>query len=126
MSFDRIQRISGVPMISILKTLSNTALLVVTSLLLALPASADSGVPRLVEQNGRHSFMVDGEPFLMLAVQANNSSNYPAVLKDVWPAVEKLQANTLQIPVAWEQVEPREGQFDFSYVDTLIKEARER
>jgi beta-galactosidase GanA len=113
-------------MTCILKTLSNIVLLMAMSLLLALPASADSVLPRLVEQNGRHAFIVDGEPFLMLAVQANNSSNYPAVLKDVWPAVEKLHANTLEIPVAWEQVEPREGQFDFSYVDTLIKEARER
>jgi beta-galactosidase GanA len=107
-----------------LRVLCNAAFLVIAGL--APPAIADTGLPQLLERNGRHAFIVDGEPFLMLAVQANNSSNYPAVLKDVWPAVEKLQANTLQIPVAWEQVEPREGQFDFSYVDTLIKEARER
>ncbi len=111
-------------MVRVLRILSNAAL--AASLFFTSLATADSGLPRLVEQNGRHAFIVDGEPFLMLAVQANNSSNYPAVLKDVWPAVEKLQANTLEIPVAWEQVEPREGQFDFSYVDTLIKETRER
>ena len=28
--------------------------------------------------------MVDGAPFLMLGVQVNNSSNYPAMLPDVW------------------------------------------
>lgn len=83
-------------------------------------------LPELITKNGKHALMVDGAPFIMLGAQANNSSNYPAVLKDVWPSVEKMHANTLSIPVAWEQVEPKEGAFDFSYVDVLIKEARER
>ncbi len=83
-------------------------------------------LPRLVTKNGKHALMVDGAPFLMLGSQTNNSSNYPAALKDVWPSVEKMHANTLSIPVAWEQVEPQEGKFDFSYVDVLLKEARER
>jgi beta-galactosidase GanA len=102
------------------------ALLFFAGVFMVQSASAGSDLPRLVEKNGRHAFLVDGRPFLMLAVQANNSSNYPAALNDVWPAVEKLHANTLQIPVAWEQIEPMEGRFDFSYVDTLIKQARER
>ena len=88
-------------------------------------AFAQSDLPQLVTKNGRHAFMVDGKPFLILATQANNSTNYPSALKYVWPAVEKVYANTLQIPVAWEQAEPVEGRFDFSYVDTLIKQARE-
>ncbi len=83
-------------------------------------------LPWLVTKNGKHALMVDGAPFLMLGSQTNNSSNYPAALKDVWPSVEKMHANTLSIPVAWEQVEPQEGKFDFSYVDVLLKEARER
>jgi len=83
-------------------------------------------IPSLVTNNGRHALMVDGEPFLILGVQANNSANYPAALKDVWPTLEKMHANTLSIPVAWEQIEPEEGRFDFSYVDYLVKEARKR
>jgi beta-galactosidase GanA len=61
----------------------------------------------------------------MLAAQANNSSNYSAMLPRVWPAIEQLHANTLEIPVAWEQIEAQEGHFDFSYLDTLLAEARE-
>jgi len=82
-------------------------------------------LPHLVSKNGRHALVVDGKPYLMLAVQANNSSNYPAALKEVWPVVAQTQANTLEIPVAWEQIEPVEGRFDFSFLDFLIKDARQ-
>ena len=47
------------------------------------------------------------------------------MLPKVWPVIETLHANTLEIPVAWEQIEPREGKFDFSYVDILLKQARQ-
>ena len=91
----------------------------------SLSVMADA-LPELVSKNGRHALMVEGAPFLMLGAQTNNSSNYPAALKDVWLSVEKMHANTLSIPVAWEQIEPQEGRFDFSYVDVLLKQARER
>ncbi|MEO8181810.1 MAG: beta-galactosidase, partial [Deltaproteobacteria bacterium] len=90
------------------------------------PAAADRALPRLEHRDGRHALLVDGQPFLMLGVQANNSSNYPAVLPQVWPMLERLHANTLEIPVAWEQIEPVEGRFDFSWLDALIPQARER
>ncbi len=86
---------------------------------------SEAPIPSVVQKNGRYALMVDGAPFLMLGVQANNSSNYPSQLPKVWPAVEQLGANTLEIPVAWEQIEPQEGKFDFSYVDTLLKQARD-
>ncbi len=86
--------------------------------------SLAGNVPEFVTKNGRHALMVDGAPFLMLGMQANNSSNYPDTLKYVWPSFQKMEANTLEIPVAWEQVEPTEGKFDFSYVDILLQEAR--
>ncbi|WP_051971560.1 DUF5597 domain-containing protein [Massilia sp. 9096] len=84
-----------------------------------------SDMPRIAEQNGHYALMVDGSPYLMLAGQAQNSSNYPAALPKVWAALRDAHANTLEIPVAWEQIEPKEGKFDFGWVDTLVKQARE-
>jgi beta-galactosidase GanA len=94
--------------------------------LIATTAGAAPAAPRLVERDGRHALMVDGAPFLMLGAQAHNSSNHPNALKKVWPAVADARANTLLMPVSWEQVEPEEGRFDFSFVDALVKEARQR
>ena len=100
-----------------------TLVSLVTMACLVAPAMA-APLPHLVHQGGHHALMVDGAPFLMLGAQANNSSNYPAPLAKVWPVVDAMGANTLEIPVAWEQIEPREGQFDFSWVDHLLDEAR--
>ena len=81
-------------------------------------------IPKLVKKDGRYGFMVDGAPFLMLGAQAHNSSGWPNMLPKVWPAIEYLHANTLEIPVYWEQIEAKKGTFDFSVVDTIITQAR--
>jgi beta-galactosidase GanA len=83
-------------------------------------------LPKMVKQDGRYALMVDGAPYLMLSAQVNNSSSWPAMLPKVWPAMARLHANTVEVPIAWQQIEPREGELDFSFVDTLLGQARQQ
>ena len=98
-------------------------------MLMLVPASIavaqQAPLPRIETRNGRHALIVDGRPFLMLGAQVNNSSNYPAMLPEVWPTIHAIHANTVEVPIAWEQIEPTEGHFDFSFLDTLLRQARE-
>jgi hypothetical protein len=83
-------------------------------------------MPRLIEKDGRWALMMDGEPFLMLGGQSGNSSTWPATMPRVWEIIEELGANTLEVPIYWEQVEPEQGRFDFSSLQMLLDGARER
>jgi hypothetical protein len=88
-------------------------------------AAAANPIPRIVASDGRYALLVDGAPFLMLGAQCHNSSAWPATLPKVWAAIDDLHANTLEIPIYWEQFEPEPGKFDPSIVDMIIKGARE-
>jgi len=89
-------------------------------------SQTDSGtMPRIIEKDGRHALLVDGKPFFMLGGQAHNSSGWPGMLPNVWLSVKAMHANTLEIPIYWEQIEAQPGRFDFSLVDTLLMQARE-
>lgn len=103
-------------------------LLMVLLAIVASPLAAQTQtkpIPEIVSKNGRHALMVDGKPFLIIGAQAHNSSAWPAMLPKVWPTMNYLNVNTVELPVYWEQVEPEPGRFDFSVVDTLITEARQ-
>jgi hypothetical protein len=88
--------------------------------------SQDSGamIPKIVEKDGRHAFLIDGKPFFMLGGQVHNSSGWPGMLPAVWQAAAQMHLNTIEIPLYWEQIEPQKGQFNFSLVDTLLNQSR--
>jgi hypothetical protein len=116
-----------IKMIKIFKMMQIMTLCCSVVLMIAGTAWGQTGVrtiPRIVEKNGRHALMVDGQPFLMLGGQAHNSSAWPGMMPQVWSAVKAMHANTLEVPIYWEQIETQPGKFDFSLVDTLLKQGR--
>jgi beta-galactosidase GanA len=101
------------------------SLIIFIAIPVALRAQTANQLPHIVKKNGRYALFVDGAPYLMLGTQVNNSSGWPASLPKVWPAIEAIHANTVEIPVYWEQLEPQPGHFDYSVMDTILAQARE-
>ena len=91
----------------------------------SLYAQTTNQLPHIVKKDGRYALFVDGAPYLMLSAQVNNSSGWPASLPKVWPAIEAIHANTVEIPIYWEQLEPQPGHFDYSVMDTILAQARQ-
>jgi hypothetical protein len=81
-------------------------------------------MPQIIQKNGKHALLVDGKPYFILGGQAHNSSGWPSMLPGVWSAIDSLHANTLEIPIYWEQIEPEPGKFDFAIINTLLSQAR--
>lgn len=82
-------------------------------------------IPNLIKKENATQLIVNNKPFLMLAGELGNSSasdiNY---LSTVWEKIKEIGLNTLLIPVYWELIEPEEGKFDFTLVDSIIYNAR--
>jgi hypothetical protein len=93
---------------------------------LALAAqNAPSEIPHLRKQGTATQLIVDGQPFLVLAGElTNNSATSVEYMKPVWAKLVEAKLNTVLATVAWNQVEPQEGKFDFSVVDGIIRDAR--
>ena len=97
-----------------------------TTFAAALPAQGakSAAMPKLVHRDGHYALFVNGAPYLMLGAQINNSSAWPAMLPEVWPVIEDLHANTVEMPIYWEQFEPTQGHFDDSVLKVLLRQAR--
>lgn len=92
----------------------------------AKTAVAETEIPRLEKRGEVTQLIVGGKPWLALAGELHNSSSSTArYMAPIWPRLKALNLNTVLAVVAWEQVEPTEGTFDFTVVDDLLKGARE-
>lgn len=84
-----------------------------------------AALPAVVFENGNHNLIVDGKPFLMLGAQLWNSSAWPFITDQFWSQFRSLNANTLEAPVYWQNIEPKPGQFNFKELDDLVLHARQ-
>lgn len=89
-----------------------------------LPARAVDS-PHIEIKNGTGQLIVNGQPFLILGGELGNSSSGTAEEADqIIPRLAAMHVNTILMPVAWDQIEPKEGEFDFSILDHWIEIAR--
>jgi beta-galactosidase GanA len=96
----------------------------------ATTSGADSvsySQPHLEKRGSVTQLIVDGKPFLILGAELHNSSSSNlSYMAPIWPKLKAIPLNTVLTPLSWELIESREGQYDFSLVDGLLKQAREQ
>ena len=97
--------------------------LLAATMLIASPAFADA--PVLRKQGSATQLIAHGQPQLMIAGELSNSAaSSAAYMAPHWAKLRAMHLNTVLAPVSWELIEPREGQFDWSSVDSMLKGAR--
>ena len=78
-------------------------------------------LPHVKMENGASQLIVNGQPFLILGGELGNSSAGTAAQADgIIPKLASMHLDAILMPVAWEQIEPKEGNFDFSILDHWI------
>jgi hypothetical protein len=86
---------------------------------------AAPAAPHLEKRGNVIQLIVEGKPYLALAGELHNSASSSAEhMQSIWPKLQQMNLNTVLAVVSWEQIEPREGQFDFTVVDQLLRDAR--
>jgi len=92
----------------------------------ASAAPPSDGTPYLDKSGTLTDLVVDGKPFLILGGELRNSSTSSLeYMKPIWPRMAAERFNTLLAVATWQQIEPLEGKFDYSYVDAAIAGAQE-
>jgi Beta-galactosidase len=82
-------------------------------------------LPYLDRKGESIRLIVDGKPYLARGGElANSVASNLDHLDQYWDKFRTLNMNTLVAPVYWDLIEPREGEFDFSLVNGLIKSAQ--
>lgn len=97
----------------------------IAALAATLALSVHAAAPRLEKHGTTRQLVVDGKPFLILGGELGNSSAASAeYMRPHWPRLRAMNLNTVLAPVYWELIEPVEGQFAWSSVDALLRDAR--
>lgn len=107
-----------------MRTVSRALLFEVACLFLCIAPLHAAEPPHIQMLNGTGQLIVNGHPFLILGGELGNSSSATAAQADaIIPKLATMHVNTILMPVAWEQLEPKEGNFDFSILDHWMEAA---
>lgn len=99
--------------------------IVLVAVVAIVAAAKQSSMPHLRKQGTATQLIVNGKPFLIRGGELGNSTaSSSESMQPVWEKLAKMNLNTVLFPVYWELIEPEEGKFDFTLVDTLIRDAR--
>lgn len=98
------------------------------ALAFSVAACASHGLPKIERDSNKTArLVVEGKPFVVLGGELLNSSGSTASdMQKHWDGLADLNLNTVLLAVAWEQIEKSEGVFDFSEIEKIISQARER
>lgn len=87
----------------------------------------NSKIPNLQKTGNVTHLIVEGEPFLIMGGELHNSSmGGLGYMKPIWKRMADANLNTVISSSSWELIEPEEGRFDFTLVDSMIVEARKQ
>ncbi len=90
------------------------------------PQNYSGQTPHLQKQGTATQLIVGGKPFLMIAGELHNSTcGGTEYMRPIWTRLGGKNLNTVVGTVSWELIEPAEGKFNFSIVDSEIIGARE-
>jgi beta-galactosidase GanA len=91
--------------------------------MLATPTFAEA--PRLERRGEATQLVVGGKPMLLIAGELSNSAaSSAAYMAPHWAKLRAMNLNAVLAPVSWELIEPVEGRYDWSGLDSMLREAR--
>ncbi len=91
--------------------------------------SSTTEVSKLIVEDGKSYIAVDGQPFPFLGAQIrldaflNCDKMTIDQVEKYFVKAKDLGVNCIQIPIAWNMIEPQKDNFDFSIVDQMLKYA---